>query len=135
MAMFEWSDDLSVGIISIDDQHKKLIKIINKLYNAMKERKTQEILKTVINELTLYARTHFSYEQSLFEQHSYPATNAHIAQHSAFVDKIEQFQRDYEDNKLLLSTDITNFLKDWLIKHIKGMDKKYSVFLQNKGVN
>lgn len=132
--MFKWNEELSVGIKSIDEQHKKLIRIINKLYDAMKDRKTQDILREIIKELSIYANTHFSYEQDLFEKHSYPAANSHLIQHQAFTDKISKFENDYKENKLLLSSEIVNFLRDWLIKHIKGMDKKYTIFLKNRGV-
>jgi hemerythrin len=48
--------------------------------------------------------------------------------------KISDFKEEFKDGKFGLSIDIMNFLSDWLQKHIKGSDKKYSQFFTVNGM-
>ena len=134
MALITWNDGYSVKVKQFDDQHKVLIKMINDLHDAMKERKTKETLEKIVEGLLDYTGTHFSAEEKEFDRLGYPETAAHKLEHKNFVDKVSQFGKDFDSGKVMLSIDIINFLRDWLIKHINGTDKKYSEFLNSKGV-
>lgn len=133
--LFIWSDDLSVGLDSIDEQHKVLISLINELHAAMKARRSNEDLLNVIDNLKNYTVTHFGYEEDLFAEHGYPDTPAHIEQHRKFVSEVVEFEAGVRSGKLTVTMDVMKFLKDWLTHHIKGTDKQYSGFLSQKGVN
>jgi hemerythrin len=134
MALLEWTDDLNVNVAEIDKQHQKLFAIINELHDAMRDRKTQEVLGKIINDLADYTKVHFYTEEKYFYQFNYPATASHIKEHEIFVEKVFDFVKGFEEKRLFLSTEITDFLKDWLVKHIKGTDQKYSSFFQEKGL-
>ena len=64
-----WSNDLSVGLDSIDEQHKVLVSLINELHSAMKARRSHSELLDVIDNLKNYTVTHFGYEEELFAKH------------------------------------------------------------------
>lgn len=130
-----WSNDLSVGINSIDTQHKLLISLINELHTAMKSRRSQNELLSIIDNLKNYTVTHFGYEEELFATHGYPDTVAHKEQHRKFVAEVVEFEVGVRSGKLTVTMDVMKFLKDWLTHHIKGTDKQYSTFLSSKGVN
>lgn len=133
--LFIWSDDLSVGINSIDEQHKVLVSLINELHAAMKARRSHSELLDVIDNLKNYTVTHFGYEEDLFAKHGYADTPAHIEQHRKFVQEVVDFEGGVRSGKLTVTMDVMKFLKDWLTHHIKGTDKQYSSFLRSKGVN
>ncbi|MEZ0574552.1 bacteriohemerythrin [Halodesulfovibrio aestuarii] len=133
--LFIWSDDLSVGINSIDEQHKVLISLINELHAAMKARRSQDDILVVIDNLKNYTVTHFGYEEDLFAKHGYPDTPAHLVQHRKFVSDVVDFEKGVRSGKLTVTMDVMKFLKDWLTHHIKGTDKQYTGFLTSKGVN
>jgi hemerythrin len=134
MALIEWSEDLSVNIAEIDRQHQKLITMINELHDAMKERRTDEVLGKIIDSLVNYTETHFAFEEGYFEEFNYPATKSHKKEHDNFAEKISKFKDDFDNKKILLSTAITDFLKDWLVTHIQGTDKQYSDYFNQKGL-
>ena len=80
MPLMEWTDKLSVGVPSIDAQHKKLVSMANTLYDAMKAGHGKEILDETLAGLINYTVTHFKYEEKLFAQTGYPASrSAHEA--------------------------------------------------------
>ncbi len=134
MAFMNWTPDLSVNIDEIDNQHKKLIGMINELSEAMKARKGAEVMGKIIAGLTNYTKEHFATEEKLFDKFGYPETAKHKQEHTKFVNEINKFKQDFEAGKLSVSIDVLKFLSSWLMNHIKGTDQKYSKFLNDKGV-
>lgn len=129
MAGLSWSDSFSVGVNEIDAQHKKLIDLLNKLSDAMRAGKGNDVLGGILNELISYTQTHFKTEERYFKQYNYPDTQAHVAEHNAFVKKVSEFKEGFDAGKLAVSIDVMKFLGDWLVKHIKGSDQKYAPYL------
>ncbi|MDD5674977.1 MAG: bacteriohemerythrin [Chitinivibrionales bacterium] len=134
MALMEWSDSYSVSIASIDEQHKKLVGMVNALNEAMATGKSKEGLQKTLTELINYTVEHFSYEERLFAQHGYLETVKHAGEHKKLAGQVLDFDKKFKAGELMLSIQMMNFLKDWLITHIGGSDKKYSGFLISKGV-
>ncbi|UZP67265.1 bacteriohemerythrin [Desulfovibrio mangrovi] len=132
--LFTWTDDLALNIKSIDDQHKRLVQLINSLHRAMKERRSKEHLIKIVDELKNYTVTHFKFEEDLFAKHRYPETPDHIRQHEKFVEKVLDFEEGLKSGKLTVTMDVMRFLKEWLMKHINGTDRRYTPFLREKGV-
>ncbi len=134
MAIIKWDNTMSVNIAEIDGQHQKLVAMINELDDAMRQGKGKEIVSTIVSGLISYTRTHFGTEERLFQQHGYPEAEEHKKEHADFAAKAVQFQKDYESGKMGLTIQIMTFLSNWLQHHIKVVDKKYSGFLNAKGV-
>ncbi len=134
MDFFIWKDEMSVNVEEIDQQHKKLVSMINELHKAMKEGKSKVVLGDIIKGLLDYTKVHFGTEEKYFDKFGYPESEAHIKEHNDFVKKVQEFQKQFEEGKSLLSIEILNFLKDWLYHHIMGTDKKYSKFFNDRGL-
>ena len=130
----EWKDEYSVGIASIDKQHKKLINLINHLQTAVDHSTGEEFEREALDELVDYTRSHFTFEEELMASNGYPDYEAHKAQHKNMVDKVEKVLSEYQQNKETAMANAIDFLKHWLINHINGTDKEYSEFLISKGV-
>lgn len=73
MALIQWDDSFSVKVAEIDQQHKRLIVMINELHDAMKQGKGKDALGKIINGLISYTATHFDTEERYFDQFEYPA--------------------------------------------------------------
>lgn len=135
MAIMNWNDSYSVNITSIDIQHKKLIDMINALHDAMAQGKGRDVMAPMVRDMATYAVTHFANEEKLMQEKGYPDFAAHKAQHDAFKQKVGDFQAKVADNKLGVTLEVMNFLKDWLSNHILSVDKKYAPFLNEKGIH
>ena len=130
----KWKDEYSVGIESIDMQHRKLLSLINSLQTAVYFSTGEEFEHQALDELVDYTKTHFSYEEGLMEQNDYPDFEPHKAQHQQMIARVEEVLAGYEQDKDTAMRNAANFLKDWLINHINGTDKQYSAYLIDKGV-
>ena len=135
MSVIVWSEKLSVGIESIDEQHKVLIGLINSLNTAMANGEANMMIGNILLKLTDYTRFHFTYEEDLFELHGYPNSVQHKLQHQKLVKQISALKEDYEsDITGSIGLEIMQFLKTWLTKHIMKTDMEYSRFLIDKKV-
>jgi hemerythrin len=135
MALIVWSNDLSVNIHSIDEQHKKLVALVNNLNDAMSSGKGQQIMGKILDDLVAYTKTHFATEERLMTTHTYPGYLIHKKEHDNLTQQVVSLHQDFKEGKPVITVALTSFLKDWLGKHIKGTDQKYSPFLINKGVS
>ena len=130
----EWKDDYSVGLESIDNQHKKLLNLINQLQTAVDYSTGEEFEREALDALVDYTKTHFTYEEGLMKDNGYPDYEPHKAQHEQMIKRVEEVLSEYEKDQDTAMANATAFLKDWLINHINGTDKEYSEFLIGKGV-
>jgi hemerythrin len=129
-----WDDCYSVNIKQIDEEHKKLVGMINELHEAMQVGKGKEMLSTILDRMINYVGTHFSNEEKYMEKFSYPDYDVHKKEHNDFVKKTVEFQQNFNDGKMGLSIEIMFFLKEWTLNHIKGTDQKYTSFFNEKGL-
>jgi hemerythrin len=134
MALINWNDSLSVDVAEIDQQHKKLIALINELNDAMSVGKGKDVLQKIANDLVAYTATHFRTEERYFAQFEYPDTFNHRREHVEFVKKVAGYKEGIERGTPVLTTEVMKFLSDWLKKHIMVTDKKYSRFFNEKGL-
>ncbi len=132
--MIEWSDSLSVNVTAFDNEHRKLIDIINDLNDAMKEGKSNVVMGEIISRLIAYTGKHFKSEEQCFAQYGYPDAEAHRKEHEELVKKVVEIQERFNSGQMALSIEIMNFLRDWLRSHIKKSDKAYTAFFNDKGL-
>lgn len=135
MALISWSDSLSVKVKQFDDQHKKLVDMVNQLFDAMKAGKGNQVMGDILKSLIQYTQTHFAAEERIMKQYGYPDVEAHKKEHNALVMQVLDLQKQFQEGKAVLTQNVMTFLRDWLSKHIQGDDKKYGVYLNGKGVS
>ena len=129
-----WSDDLSVGLQEIDEQHKILIGLINSLYSESILRKAdQSAVDSIINELKQYTIIHFSVEESLFRLFDYPYIEAHQKRHDSLKEELAKVHRKFKDGEPV-NIELMSFLRRWIKNHIMMEDKKYAPFFLEKGL-
>jgi methyl-accepting chemotaxis protein len=74
---FPWSDAMGVKVGRIDDQHKRLVTMVNTLYRELIDRKGLGAQKKTIEEMVEYASTHFKIEEELMERFRFEGRNEH----------------------------------------------------------
>jgi hemerythrin-like metal-binding protein len=135
MAYVDWTDKLSVHVDSIDAQHKKLVVMVNDLFDAMKGGHGKEALIKTLDTLVSYTATHFKTEEELFAKTGYPAAAEHKKEHEEMVKKVVAIQDKVKSGvSSALSMEVLEFLKKWLVNHIQGTDQKYSSHMVSKGI-
>jgi len=133
--LIEWSDMYSVGYEDIDNQHKKLVELINQMFSAFAEGKADEILTPIIDELVNYTKYHFDLEEKYFYKYNYPDTDKHVELHQGFITSIINFKDADNKKKGNTQYEVFNYIKKWLVDHILGADMEYSIFFKKLKIN
>jgi hemerythrin-like metal-binding protein len=131
--LIDWNDIYSVGVSSMDQEHQRLIGIINNLNNAMHSGRGKEVIGSILDEMVDYTRTHFSHEERLMRESGFPGFDEHKRVHEDLTGQVMEAQSKYRSGKAL-SQELMGFLIKWLVNHIQGMDKRYGVHLIEKGI-
>jgi hemerythrin len=127
MSFMVWNDRVSVGIEVIDADHKKMLGMINELYDAILAGKGRSKLNSLFERLLDYTRYHFAHEEEMFARTGYPGAAMHKQQHEEMKKWLETAQRDYRNNfSSAPSLEVMIYLKDWLFDHILGSDQRYA---------
>jgi len=134
MALFTWNDKYSVRVKRFDEDHQGLFDIINELHEGMKARRGNEILQDTLGQLLRYTEQHFTREEAALKSHRYPYLAEQVEQHRMFTTKIRDLMAQHKAGIAGLSIEVTDFLTEWLAKHIMRSDQQYSEFLNAKGV-
>jgi hemerythrin-like metal-binding protein len=124
MAFFLWNDDLSVGSTFIDNDHRRLIDLLNDLYNAVGEGRGPDLVGPVLNELVQYTQEHFKREEFVMRDMRYAEFSAHKREHENLTIKVLALRKRYADGETKLSVELLIFLYNWLFNHIMRVDKK-----------
>lgn len=130
---FKWDKSWEIGLVEIDRQHRQLVDIINELGDAMKSRKTGDVISNVLKELDEYTRRHFSFEEALMKRYEYEDLEAHKPLHVKFVSQIKDFRGQVNDGNIAVGVKMFNFLGDWLRGHIRGTDTQYAEVIKTRG--
>ena len=130
-----WKPALGVGVTEIDEDHKQLIKLINRLFGASLSLDPARVVQTVLNELTSYVQFHFNREEALMRRYNYPDYETHRQAHQQLLESVERFQRNFVLGLAInLKEEIEVTLRDWLVVHIQDQDKQLGLFLHQQGV-
>ena len=136
MDLITWTEEMSVGVKALDDDHKMLIEMMNKLNDGIEAGKSSKALEDGVEGLVRYTKLHFGREERLLAQAGYPSSAAHKAEHDSMTRRVMNLQMRFENGQSLqLSMEAMAFLKSWLTNHILGSDMQYKAHLNAKGIH
>ncbi len=135
VSLMQWGPQFSINVQQFDNQHKRLIEMVNQLNDAMNSGKGHDALKSILDGLIQYTATHFADEEKILAQQNFPDLEQHKLAHKELVKTALELQKKFHGSSSALSGEVMNFLRNWLVNHIQGVDKKYGVYLNGKGIN
>jgi hemerythrin len=135
MALIVWDKRLETGHAKIDEQHKSLVEIVNRLHGAMKQGKGKGELEGILVFLKDYTVSHFAMEEELMAKYSYSGAVKHKQIHADLVKQVADLVTRFQAGTASLTLEVMNFLEDWLVQHIQGEDYRFALELKGKGVS
>lgn len=128
--LIRWNSTYELGFKTIDEQHIKLVDIINDFYDAFATAQAHEKIGEIIGELVNYTVYHFTAEEEIFANSNYPNTEEHRKKHKEFVDELKRYHQEVKDGNMTTTYDLMTFLRDWLVQHIMGTDRTYLPYIK-----
>lgn len=132
MALLEWTDKMSVGIDTIDADHRKLLDLVNELHAVVRKKESPTNIGRVLRDLISYTDYHFQAEEQLLRLLRFPDFEHHKAVHDQLRKKVAELEARYRDCPEKGGVKMFDFLSDWLMRHILGEDMKYKPLLLEK---
>lgn len=131
-----WDDTMSVGVAALDEDHKKLVALLNQLFEAVTTGHGRESLGKILDGLIDYTKVHFAHDERLFAATGYQDFAAHKKEHDDLTRQVLDIQHKYKAGATgLLTLEVMHFLRGWLADHIQGKDRKYGPYLNSKGIH
>lgn len=127
--MIEWTDRLKVGNQVIDDDHRRLVSIINSFEMALDEKNLPQC-ERVLKDLADYAEQHFAREETLQTAVHFPARLGHADRHVKLREQLADVTKGFKAREPGVIKTITGFLHDWLIEHVIHEDLKMRPYLE-----
>lgn len=124
-SVIAWQDSFALGLPEIDDQHKALFSLMNRLWSALVLKAGAEELLEIIGELEHYTISHFAAEETFMRVTRYPRFLEHKQAHDKFVERLALEKSNLAGGKVI-GIALLHFLKDWLVNHILIQDKAYA---------
>lgn len=130
-----WTENLRVGVEEFDEDHKKLVAMVNALHGAIEAGSSSKMLKRVLDDLEHYAWRHCTCEEVAFLETGYADAAAHTAEHDELRQMIAKMkQRRDQGTDAQLSVDVMNLIYVWITNHIYCSDRKYSEFVRVRSI-
>lgn len=126
----EWDESIGVGVPHLDEDHKRLIGILNFIEAHQDTDVQSEPISQVVEQIREYASTHFPREEKYMRSIKYPDVDAHKIIHKQFMEKTATFCVDVMNQKKETPSDIHQFLSRWVTEHILREDQRYKAYRQ-----
>jgi diguanylate cyclase (GGDEF)-like protein/PAS domain S-box-containing protein/hemerythrin-like metal-binding protein len=120
-----------VGVEEIDEQHRNLVYLVNRLNDALKHDDSPEVIMRMFDDLLVATTHHFDTEGRYMKEQHYPRLDEHESEHAHLVNEVVHFKEQFSQGRELL---VLQLIKDWLLNHIIYSDKKLGAYLVQHGV-
>ena len=134
MNKIAWSQDLTVGVAEIDEQHQQWIGRLNDVAAAVASHMGPVQLGQTLEFLVDYTQKHFATEEKLMAAAHYPGLPEQLAQHKELNATLQDLLRDFKEEGATqkLAETVNHYLGNWLLKHIRELDLKFGAFLKTR---
>ncbi len=132
--MIKWDNKYSVNVSMIDEEHKKFIGILNKATYVQQYDNSGRAISEILVEMNVYALKHFNTEETYMKDFKYYDYKSHKDEHNYFSKMVSNYCKKLIDGEIKVIEEILEFLKQWLVNHIQGTDKKYVDCFKENGL-
>ena len=133
MAVIGWKEIYETGIVTLDNEHRGLIQEINRLYEAVRDKRGEEVLGEILNTLVDYTVDHFQHEEKLMAEYQFPGLEEHQKIHQELIATVGELKERATSGTEDLAKELLTFLRVWVLEHILKVDKEYGAFLESRG--
>ena len=136
MPAITWGPTLEVGIETIDKQHRRWVELFNALDDAVKEGQAEKALGEALEAYIEYSQYHFKTEEALMRQAKVDAEeyDFHLREHKVFRDQIVIYRDRHSAGFLKMSSQVMEYLRQWLLAHVTGTDRGYIQPIKDAGI-
>ena len=133
--VFEWTAGCEVGVPQIDEEHRRLFALVDRLHREMIEGKGKEHLSVLLTGLVGYACHHFACEERLMQRIGYPGYAEQRRQHGEFRSWLQPMRDRADSGEITMTIEVMRFLMEWLKTHVTTSDRLIGAFIMTNGIS
>ena len=136
MPLFVWTNQMSVGVKLLNNDHKKLVLLINQLHDGLMAGRAKPALDRLFEDLVSYTRVHHANEEQLFVETGFQGSAAHMLEHDSTIERAVELQLRFKSSEVFAAElEILHQLREWLFRHIQGSDQEFVSHFKVKGID
>lgn len=124
MTLIDWKDEFSVGVASVDHEHRELIALINELHRDAEAGCSHDEVVASLGEIFAQISAHFALEEKFMRDSCYPAYAAHKADHESLLDQLRDIMDRVEDDGRYDKDRLSRELGSWFTEHFRTHDAR-----------
>jgi hemerythrin len=124
MTLLEFRPEYSVGIESMDFEHRQMIKLINDIYEEMKDRRDVESIEQFLGDVHAAISMHFALEEKMMRDAGYAEYEDHKDDHEELLDQMHDLIDTFHEDNERGFTMLQEKLSDWFALHFSTFDAR-----------
>ena len=124
MSLIEWDEKFSVGVASVDHEHRELIGLVNETYGRLMRPGADITVPDFFGEIYTRISAHFALEENIMRASRYVHLQEHKADHERLLDEIRDIMDDYEDRQIFDAEQFAQRLESWFTGHFRTHDAR-----------
>lgn len=125
MTLLQWKPSYSLGIPSVDLEHREMIAMVNDVYARLEARCAEvepAAIEAALGEIHAGIAAHFALEEVIMRQMSYAGYAAHKDSHETLLDQIRDLMDVFSDDPQRGRVQLERELSDWFGLHFATFD-------------
>lgn len=132
MSGITWKGVYETNIVALDKEHQRLVEQINRLHQAIRDKRSEDVMLSIFDALVEYTSQHFVHEERLLEEYGYPQLSEQQAEHQLLAQQVLDYRQHLTGGTAVSATEVMGFLRNWLLDHIVKHDKHYGPYLESR---
>jgi len=124
MSLLQWKPEYSVGVQSMDDEHREMIDLINATYEKLGSDADADQVEECLGEILSTISMHFALEERIMRSAAYGEYQAHKDDHEVLLDRLRDLMDDYYDDPAAGGNRLEQSLSDWFAAHFSTFDAR-----------
>jgi hemerythrin len=135
MAGLQWRSEFSVGVHAMDEEHIALFALFNDVCASIEDGHGRAESEPLLRKMIDLTQQHFRSEETLLASKGFPGAARHGDHHKDLGTLMKEYLVRFDRGDLGSSTNLLNFLRQWIVHHVETEDKAYGVWLNRHGVH
>jgi hemerythrin len=132
MAFINWDSHYTVGIPTMDNQHKRMAEVVNQLHGDIRAGGDIARIRLLLDALQQVTVEHFTAEEELMIKINFPGQAKHADEHRELEKRLTEFAGRFAGEERASAADAQVFFRGWFLEHVQKHDRDYGVYLYNQ---
>lgn len=124
MTLLQWKPEYSIGIESMDDEHREMMRLINEIHDRLNADSDADQINHCLGEIFNAISMHFALEERLMKDNAYAEFQAHKDDHEKLLDEIRDLMDEFYDNSATGMSALEESLSGWFSTHFSTFDAR-----------